>query len=124
MGPQPSQKSFETMLWNDFRKLDPSEGKIIWIENEGNKVGKVHTPQPLRKMITSSSKIFVKPSIDQRVDHIMREYTVDLCCQEISKKVLKTFNTGFDIYNTRVPTRLTYFFFINGLKRSWLKRFF
>ena len=50
--------------------------------------------------------------------------TVDLCCQEISKKVLKTFNTGFDIYNTRVPTRLTYFFFINGLKRSWLKRFF
>jgi len=75
VGPQPSQKSFETGLWNDFRKLDPSEGKIIWIENEGNKVGKVHTPQPLRKMITSSSKIFVKPSVDQRVDHIMREYT-------------------------------------------------
>jgi tRNA 2-selenouridine synthase SelU len=71
------------MLWNDFRKLDPSEGKIIWIENEGNKVGKVHTPQPLRKMITSSSKIFVKPSVDQRVDHIMREYTVGLCCRGI-----------------------------------------
>ena len=83
VGPQPSQKSFETMLWNDFRKLDPSEGKIIWIENEGNKVGKVYTPQPLRKMITSSSKIFVKPSVDQRVDHIMREYTVGLCCQGI-----------------------------------------
>ena len=74
------------MLWNDFRKLDPREGKIIWIENEGNKVGKVHTPQPLRKMITSSSKIFVKPSVDQRVDHIMREYTVGLCCRGIPTK--------------------------------------
>ena len=76
------------MLWNDFRKLDPSEGKIIWIENEGNKVGKVYTPQPLRKMITCSSKIFVKPSVDQRVDHIMREYTVGLYCQEIPTKRL------------------------------------
>ena len=71
-GVQPSQKIFETNLWNSLRKFEP--GKRIWIENEGNKIGKIVVPLCLAKVIQSSSKIFLNVDVNIRMNHILRDY--------------------------------------------------
>ena len=46
---QPSQKGFETALWNALHDLDPN--KPVFIESESKKVGGVHVPDALMEKI-------------------------------------------------------------------------
>ena len=71
-GIQPSQKIFETNLWNSLRKFEP--GKKIWVENEGNKIGKIIVPLFLAKVIQNSPKIYLSVDVNIRVNHILRDY--------------------------------------------------
>jgi len=43
--PQPSQKAFETAIWDSLRRFDPA--RPIYVESESKKVGNLRVPEPL-----------------------------------------------------------------------------
>ena len=69
---QPSQKGFETALWNALRKLDPS--KTIFVESESKKVGGLHIPDALMEKIRNGACIELRSSTQTRVSWLIREY--------------------------------------------------
>ena len=69
---QPSQKGFETALWNALRSLDPT--KPVLVESESKKVGGVHIPDALMEKIRSGACIELRSSTQTRVSWLIREY--------------------------------------------------
>lgn len=69
---QPSQKGFETQLWNAFNALDKS--RIIFVESESKKVGGVHIFDPLMDKIRIGKCIELRSSTQTRVSWLLREY--------------------------------------------------
>ena len=69
---QPSQKGFETELWNALRSLDPS--RPVLVESESKKVGGVHIPDALMEKIRNGACIELRSSAQTRVSWLIREY--------------------------------------------------
>lgn len=69
---QPSQKSFETALWNALRSLDPA--KPVYVESESKKVGGLHVPDALMEKIRHGVCIELRSSTKTRVSWLIREY--------------------------------------------------
>jgi tRNA 2-selenouridine synthase len=69
---QPSQKGFETALWNALQNLDPK--KPVFIESESKKVGGVHIPDPLMEKIRHGQCIELRSSVATRVSWLLHEY--------------------------------------------------
>lgn len=69
---QPSQKGFETALWDALRKLDPS--RPVFVESESKKVGGLHVPDALMEKIRSGSCVELRSSTATRVSWLIREY--------------------------------------------------
>ncbi len=69
---QPSQKGFETALWNALRSLDPT--KHVLVESESKKVGGVHIPDALMEKIRNGACIELRSSTQTRVSWLIREY--------------------------------------------------
>jgi tRNA 2-selenouridine synthase len=69
---QPSQKGFETALWNALRKLDPA--KPVVVESESKKVGGLHIPDTLMEKIRNGACIELRSSSQTRVSWVIREY--------------------------------------------------
>ena len=69
---QPSQKGFETALWNALRKLNPA--KPVFVESESKKVGGLHVPDALMEKIRNGACIELRSSTQTRVSWLIREY--------------------------------------------------
>lgn len=69
---QPSQKGFETALWNALRTLDPI--RPVLVESESKKVGGLHIPDALMEKIRSGACIELRSSPQTRVSWLIREY--------------------------------------------------
>ncbi|MBU3669973.1 MAG: tRNA 2-selenouridine(34) synthase MnmH [Polynucleobacter sp.] len=69
---QPTQKGFETALWNALRCLDPV--KPVLVESESKKVGGVHVPDALMERIRNGACIELRSSAQTRVAWLLREY--------------------------------------------------
>lgn len=69
---QPSQKAFETALWNALRTLDPS--RVVYVESESKKVGGLHIPDALMEKIRKGGAIELRSSTSTRVSWLIREY--------------------------------------------------
>ncbi|QKM64810.1 tRNA 2-selenouridine(34) synthase MnmH [Polynucleobacter tropicus] len=69
---QPSQKGFETALWNALRALDPS--RPVLVESESKKVGGLHVPDTLMEKIRSGACIELRSTPHTRVSWLIREY--------------------------------------------------
>jgi len=69
---QPSQKGFETALWNALRSLDPT--KPVFVESESKKVGGLHVPDALMEKIRNGSCVELRSSTQTRVSWLTREY--------------------------------------------------
>jgi tRNA 2-selenouridine synthase len=69
---QPSQKGFETALWNALRNLDPA--KPIFVESESKKVGGLHITDALMEKIRNGACIELRSSTKTRVSWLIREY--------------------------------------------------
>ena len=69
---QPSQKGFETALWNALRVLDPS--KPVIVESESKKVGGLHIPDALMEKIRNGACIELRSSTQTRVSWLLHEY--------------------------------------------------
>jgi tRNA 2-selenouridine synthase len=69
---QPSQKGFETALWNALRNLDPA--KPVFVESESKKVGGLHITDALMEKIRNGACIELRSSTKTRVSWLIREY--------------------------------------------------
>jgi len=69
---QPSQKGFETALWNALRLLDPA--RPVFVESESKKVGGLHIPDALMEKIRNGTCVELRSSTQTRVSWLIREY--------------------------------------------------
>ncbi|MFN6061144.1 MAG: tRNA 2-selenouridine(34) synthase MnmH, partial [Burkholderiales bacterium] len=70
--PQPSQKHFDTLVWNTLRLFDPE--KTVFVEAESKKVGNVAVPQALMDAMRQSPCIDLQLSDDERVKLLLEDY--------------------------------------------------
>ncbi|MFT5589044.1 MAG: tRNA 2-selenouridine synthase [Bradyrhizobium sp.] len=70
--PQPSQKMFETRLWQALRGFDSA--REVFVESESKKVGNVRVPEALMERIRASPCIALGLSQPHRVQLLMQEY--------------------------------------------------
>jgi tRNA 2-selenouridine synthase len=70
--PQPSQKLFESRLWNALRRLDPS--RPVYVESESKRIGRVHVPQALIERMWSSDCLQLVAERATRVQLLKEEY--------------------------------------------------
>lgn len=71
--PQPTQKLFETMVWDRLRRFDPA--KPVFVESESKKVGQCRVPAALMDAMRASPCISVNLSRPNRVRLLMEDYT-------------------------------------------------
>lgn len=68
---QPSVEHFENMLAIDlFEKKE----NILWIESENRAIGKVAVPEGVFLQFQESVKLEIQYPIENRIDHILKEY--------------------------------------------------
>ncbi len=71
--PQPSQKAFETSIWNTLRKFDPA--RPVFVESESKKVGQLRVPSALMDSMRASPCISLQLSRANRVRLLMEDYS-------------------------------------------------
>lgn len=70
--PQPSQKRFETLLWQALRVLDAA--RPVFVEAESKKVGNLAVPEALMHSIRSGECLHLHLPDDERVALLMEDY--------------------------------------------------
>jgi tRNA 2-selenouridine synthase len=70
--PQPSQKMFETLVWDKLRKFDPE--LPVFVESESKKVGNLRVPDALMEQMRLSPCIALTLSRTNRVRLLMEDY--------------------------------------------------
>lgn len=70
--PQPSQKHFDTLLWNELRGFDPS--KPVYIESESRKVGNLAVPESLIMAMRASPCYQLALPEEERVKLLLEDY--------------------------------------------------
>jgi len=70
--PQPSQKLFESRIWNTLRKFDPA--RPVFVESESKKVGALRVPAALMDKMRASPCISLMLSRENRVKLLMEDY--------------------------------------------------
>jgi tRNA 2-selenouridine synthase len=69
---QPSQRLFESHLYDEFIQLD--HNKSVIMEAESSKIGSLHIPDSIWKAMLGATCIKISTPIEARVDHILSEY--------------------------------------------------
>ena len=70
--PQPSQKAFETRIWDKLRRFDPS--KPVFVESESKKVGNLRVPEVVMERMRAAPCISLQLARPKRVDLLMEDY--------------------------------------------------
>ncbi len=70
--PQPSQKAFDTALWQALRALDPA--RPVYTEGESRLIGRLRLPQELIDRLRAASVLQVQMSLAARVDFLLLDY--------------------------------------------------
>jgi tRNA 2-selenouridine synthase len=69
---QPSQRMFETRLFEAMGRLDAN--RPVFVEAESRRIGSVHLPNALIDAIRTAPCVRVEASLEARVDFLMRDY--------------------------------------------------
>lgn len=69
---QPSQKAFETALWQKLRGFDP--GAPVFVESEGARIGRLSLPVALTRVLRQSPCILIDTPRHARIAHLLDEY--------------------------------------------------
>jgi tRNA 2-selenouridine synthase len=72
MQPQPTQKAFETRLWQALSRFEAT--RPIFVESESRKVGELRVPDALLQRMRGSECIRLSLSLDARVRLLRDEY--------------------------------------------------
>ena len=70
---QPSQKLFETLIYHKLINLKTDEP--IFVEAESNKIGDLHIPKELWKLMKSSPQIELSATVEKRAKFLVEEYS-------------------------------------------------
>lgn len=70
--PQPSQKRFDTLVWQALRSFDPA--RPVFVESESRKVGNLSIPESLMLAMRDSPCFELQLSLDERVALLMEDY--------------------------------------------------
>ena len=87
---QPSQKKFDTLIWDALGRFDPS--RPVFVESESRKVGNVSIPESLMLAMRASACLRVETPIECRVELLMQDYPffvqdTDLFCARLETLV-------------------------------------
>ena len=69
---QPSQRMFDSLVFQHLQKLDPA--KPVLIEAESSRIGACHIPKGLWHIMQNARKIEVQASLDARINFLTRDY--------------------------------------------------
>jgi tRNA 2-selenouridine synthase len=72
LNPQPSQKMFETRLWQALRRF--RSDRVVYVESESKKIGDLRVPAALMDRIRSSPCVQVQISTNDRVKLLIKDY--------------------------------------------------
>ncbi len=70
--PQPTQKHFETQLWDGLRRLDPD--RPVYVEAESKKIGVLRVPDALMEAIRNAECVQLRVAFAERVRFLLDEY--------------------------------------------------
>lgn len=84
--PQPSQKGFESLLWEHLARLDPA--RPVYVESESKKVGEIRVPQNLIEVMWRSPCVRVETTLALRVALLRAEYAHFIAAPETLHKQL------------------------------------
>ena len=85
--PQPSQKAFETRLWQALRGLDPA--RSVYAEGESRTIGRLRIPEPLLLRLRAAPCVQVQMPLPARVAFLLDDYAhfvhdVDSFCERLA----------------------------------------
>ncbi|QJE02396.1 tRNA 2-selenouridine(34) synthase MnmH [Massilia forsythiae] len=70
--PQPTQKQFETRIWERLRRFDPS--RPVFVESESKKVGNLRVPEAVMERIRAAPCVSLALAQPDRVRLLMEDY--------------------------------------------------
>lgn len=70
--PQPSQKMFESRIWDVLRRCDPK--RPVFVEAESKKIGLLSTPERLLERMRASECLLIEAPVESRVQLLMEDY--------------------------------------------------
>ena len=70
--PQPTQKRFDTLVWERLRSFDP--GRLVYVESESRKVGNLAVPEPLMAAMRASPCLRLDLADSERVQLLLEDY--------------------------------------------------
>jgi len=70
--PQPTQKRFDTLVWEKLRGFDPA--RPVFVESESRKVGNLAVPEALITAMRASACLRLELSEDERVKLLLEDY--------------------------------------------------
>ena len=75
---QPSQKFFESLIFNKIQKLNLKDK--IYIEAESSKIGNIHIPKSIWKKMIKSPRIEISANVELRTKFLVSDY--DYMCND------------------------------------------
>ena len=72
--PQPSQKMFDSLLYNELKSHD---SKLFFIEGESRRIGRLFLPEILMEKLSIGTKVRINSSMENRIKRIHDEYVHD-----------------------------------------------
>ena len=70
--PQPSQKAFETQVWQSLHGFDPA--RVVYAEGESRTIGRLRVPESLLVQMRASACVQVQMTVSARVDFLLDDY--------------------------------------------------
>ena len=70
--PQPSQKRFDSSVWQALRAFDPA--RPVYVESESKKIGQIHVPDALIDAIRAADCLLLNTPDEVRASLLMAEY--------------------------------------------------
>ncbi|HEY0822631.1 MAG TPA: tRNA 2-selenouridine(34) synthase MnmH [Ramlibacter sp.] len=70
--PQPTQKRFDTLVWDKLRGFDPA--RPVYVESESKKVGNVAVPEALITAMRASECLRLELADEERVRLLLEDY--------------------------------------------------
>jgi tRNA 2-selenouridine synthase len=85
--PQPSQKSFETQLWQTLRSFDPT--RPVHAEGESRTIGRLRIPEALLQRLRAAPCVQVQMPLAARVAFLLDDYAhfvqdIDSFCERLA----------------------------------------
>ena len=71
--PQPTQKRFDTLVWNTLRKFDAT--RTVYVESESKKIGNLTLPTALVERMHASPCLQLSLPTEERIELLLEDYS-------------------------------------------------